>query len=397
MTQPLADGAAPRLSPFVARMPRGRSDAWAVTDRGAALARAGVDVVDLGVGDPDLATPAPVVEALERSLRAGRTHYAPSAGEPALRDAVAEALAERTGTAVDAGQVLVFPGGQCALAATLLAVAGPGDEVVLLEPAYTTYEKCVAAAGATAVSVALDPHRGFPLDVDAIEAALTPRSRAVIVNSPGNPSGTVYDWASLVRLTELCVARGLWCLSDEVYHALVYEGRHVSPLATPAGPACTIVVDSLSKSHAMTGWRIGWATAPAPVASALARLAPALLFGVNQFVQDAAVVAVRERHALTAPIRETFARRRRVVLDELASATTLRAVTPAGGMFVLVDVEATGLDGIGFADRALDEARVVVVPGAAFGDAAAMCVRVGLTSEDTRLRDAARRLRHVSR
>jgi arginine:pyruvate transaminase len=308
-----------------------------------------------------------------------------------LRAAVAEATTERTGIEIAAEQVFVFPGAQCALHAVLTCIAGPGDEVILLEPAYTTYEKCVAAVDATVVAVALDGARGFTLDVDAIAAAFTPRTRAVIVNSPGNPTGALFDRASLARLTALCAARGVWCVSDEVYQALVHDGCHVSPLATPAGPPCTIIVESLSKSHAMTGWRLGWAVAPAPVAAALAVLTPSLLFGVNQFVQDAAVVAVRERATLAAPLRATFRARRDRVLAALDGGP-LRPLPPAGGMFVMVDVAATGLDGTAFADRLLDRARVVVVPGAAFGDAAASFVRMGLTSGEDRLAEAAARM-----
>ncbi len=378
----------PPLSPLVARLPRGRSDAWAVTDRGADLARAGADVTDLGVGDPDFATPLPIAAALERALRAGRTHYAPPAGEPALRDAVAVATAARTSAAIASEQVFIFPGAQCALFATLAVVAGPGDEVILLEPAYTTFEKCVAAAGARAIGVRLDPRNGFALDVDAVAAAMTERTRAIVVNSPSNPSGAVFPRASLERLTELCAARGVWCISDEVYHALVYDGPHVSPLATPAGPACTIVIDGLSKSHAMTGWRIGWAIAPPAVAAGLDQLTPSLLFGVNQFVQDAAAFAVDAGPGLVAPIRAALRARRAAVLEALVETDRLRALPPAGGLFVLVDVTRAGLDGLRFADLLLDRERIVVVPGAAFGAAARGCVRIGLTLPADRLRHA---------
>ena len=383
------------LADRVHRLPRGRAAAWSVTARGAQRRRAGHDVIDLGVGDPDLATPAPVVDALERAIRAGRTHYAPAAGEAALRAAVADETGDRTGHAVDPEQVVVFPGAQAALYATLQVLAGPGDEVLLLEPAYTTYELVVAAAGATPVSVPLDPATGFDLDVDVVTAAMTPRTAAVMVNSPGNPSGAVFDHAALARLTAACAERGVWCVADEVYGALMFDGAHASPLAAPAGPAVTILVDSLSKCHAMTGWRLGWAVAPPAVAAALATLAASLTFGVNQFVQDAATLAVRERAALAAPIAARLRRRRDRLVDALAAVDGLVARAPAGGMFVFADVAGTGLDGEAFADALLDAEDVVVVPGSGFGRAARHRVRLALTVDEDRLAVAAARMRRL--
>ena len=388
----------PPLSPMVARLEGGSAAAWGVTLRGHALKAQGQPIVDLGVGDPDFATPPRIVAAMERSVRAGRTHYAPAEGEPALRAAVAADARTRLGAQVDAGQVHVFPGAQCALFAALMCTVGPGDEAVLLAPTYTTYERCVLAIGAVPVAVPLDAGTHFALDVERIAAALTPRTRVVLINSPGNPSGAVFDAADLARLAELCAARGLWLISDEVYGSLVFDGRHHSPLAAPAGAACTVVVNSLSKSHAMTGWRIGWTIAPPPVARALRGLSSSLLYGVNQFVQDAAVVALEETATESRAMTERFRRRRDTLVAGLDGATGIAVHRPAGGMFVMVDIAATGLDGIAFADGLLDHERVVVVPGAAFGPTTRTCLRVGLVADEATLADAAVRLRrHAAR
>ncbi len=386
------------LAPMVARLEGGGAAAWAVTARGEAAKARGRRIVDLGVGDPDFATPPRVVAAMERSVRAGRTHYAPAEGEPALRRAVAVDARQRLGAEVDPAQVHVFPGAQCALFAALVCTAGPGDEVVLLAPTYTTYERCVLAIGAVPVSVPLDAVRHFALDLDRVAAALTPRTRVVMVNSPGNPSGAVFAAGDLARLAELCAARGIWLLSDEVYGSLVFDGRHHSPLAAPAGAACTIVVNSLSKSHAMTGWRIGWTIAPLPVAKALGSLSSSLLYGVNQFVQDAAVVALEETADEARAMTERFRARRDVLLAGLEGAAGIEVHRPAGGMFVMVDIAATGLDGIAFADGLLDHEDVVVVPGAAFGPSTRSCLRVGLVADEATLAEAAERLRrHAAR
>jgi arginine:pyruvate transaminase len=388
----------PPLAPMVARLESGRGAAWGVTLRGAEMRRQGRSIIDLGVGDPDFATPPVVVDAAVRALAAGRTHYAPADGETALREAVARHASRDVGAPVGAERVHVFPGAQCALFAALMCTVGPGDEVVLLEPAYTTYERCVLAIGAVPVSVPLDAAAGFALDVERIAAALTSHTRAVLVNSPGNPSGAVFGEAALASLVRLCRAHGLWLISDEVYGSLVFEGRHHSPLAAPDAEAMTVVVDSLSKSHAMTGWRIGWTIAPPPVARALRSLSSSLLFGVNQFVQDAAAVALDEAmdaaRAMTARMRA----RRDLLCDGLDGAPGIHVHRPAGGMFVMLDIAATGQDGIAFADGLLDEEAVVVIPGAAFGDAVRTCLRVGLVAEEAMLVEAAGRLaRHAAR
>jgi arginine:pyruvate transaminase len=395
MPQPL-----PPLAPMVARLEGGPAAAWAVTLRGAEQRRAGRCILDLGVGDPDFATPAPIVEAVHRSLAAGRTHYAPAEGEPALREAVVADARSRLGADVEAAQVHVFPGAQAALFASLMVTVAPGDEVILLEPVYTTYPRCLLAIGAVPVAVPLDPATGFGLDLDRIAAAITPRTRAIMVNSPGNPTGAVFPAADLAELAELCAERGLWLISDEVYGALVFDGTHASPLATPAGRERTIVVSSLSKSHAMTGWRIGWTIAPLPVQKALRSLSSSLLYGVNQFVQDAAVVALTDpaAQAEAARMAAQVRARRDAFLAALAGSNAVTAHRPAGGMFAFVDVGRTGLGGIAFADGLLDEEALVVVPGEAFGEVSRTCLRVGLMAEPEVLLDAAQRLRrHAER
>ncbi|TVQ40680.1 MAG: pyridoxal phosphate-dependent aminotransferase [Geminicoccaceae bacterium] len=391
---------APPLAPMVARLEGGPAAAWAVTLRGEAEKRRGRAILDLGVGDPDFATPPVIVEAMERAVRAGRTHYAPAEGEPALREAIARTTAASTGTAVDPAQVHVFPGAQAALFATLMVTVAPGDEVIVLDPVYTTYPRCILAIGAVPVTVPLDPAEGFALDVGRIEAAITPKTRAVMINSPGNPTGAVFEAAAIDALAALCTDRGLWLVSDEVYAGLVLDGSHHSPLASPAGAATTIVVNSLSKSHAMTGWRIGWAVAPLPVAKALRSLSSSLLYGVNQFVQDAAVTALTDPVAIAAAAAMTtrIRTRRDAFVQALATSNTVRCHVPQGGMFVLVDVTGTGQSGIDFADGLLDQEAMVVVPGEAFGAASARHLRVGLMAEPATLIDAASRLsRHAGR
>jgi len=368
------------------------SAGWAVSDRAAAMRAAGADVIELTVGDVDLATPAHVVAAAHRSLDAGRTHYAPIAGEPALRAAIAERAARRYATRVSADQVAVFPGAQCALFSAMQCLAGPGDEVIVLEPIYATYAAVVGAAGATPVAVSMRAHDRFALDPGRLERAFGPRTRAVLVNSPNNPSGGVLGASDLECIATLCARHGAWLISDEVYAELAFERPYTSPASVAAIADRLVVVDSLSKSHAMTGWRIGWAIGPRDLATHLGALAQAELFGSPPFVQDAALAALTGPQDVCATLRATYLERRDVLLDALAACRPLRPFRPDGGMFVLVDVSGTGLAAGEFANRLLDEAGVAVVPGEAFGASVADCVRVGLTQPVARLREACARM-----
>ena len=366
--------------------------AWQVSARARARAAEGREVIDLSIGDPDFDTPEAVTERAISALRAGRTHYTPSAGEPALRQAIAETATRDYGRPVAAEQVVVFPGAQNALFACFLCLAEAGDEVVLLEPLYATYEATARAGGADVVRVPLPAEAGFRLDLDAIAAAMTPRTKALLINSPGNPSGRVYDADSLAALAALCRDRGVWLVSDEVYWPLVFEGRWVSPFSLPAGRDITFAVNSLSKSHAMTGWRLGWVLAPPDLAHHLSDLAQALLFGVSQFVQDAAVTA------LSAPLpeleaqRRSFKARRDALCDGLAAIPGLEIHRPDGGMFLLVDVRATGLDGEAYAQALLEETGVALTPGFAFGPSLTGFVRAGFIRDIPVLEEAVRRI-----
>ena len=368
------------------------STAWAVSDRAAAMVAAGADVIQLTVGDVDVATPPHIVAAARRSLDAGRTHYAPIAGDSSLRSAIADRANRRHGTGVRAEQVVVFPGAQCALFSSMQCLAGPGDEVVLLEPIYATYEAVVGATGATPVPVSMRRGAGVAFDPDRLERAFSPRTRAVLLNTPNNPSGLVLDAGDVRRLAELCARRGAWLVSDEVYSELAFEKPHVSPASMAAIADRLVVVDSLSKSHAMTGWRLGWAIGPTDLARHLSALAQAELFGSPPFIQDAALAALTGPQDICASLRALYLERRDTLLAGLSSCAMLTLCRPEGGMFVLADISRTGLAADEFANRLLDEAAVAVVPGHAFGASVADCVRLGLTQPVARLREACARI-----
>ena len=380
------------FSPLTQRLSGPRSRAWNVTNRAIEMERDGHEIIHLGVGDPDFDTPAEIVSAAVASLKDGRTHYSPIPGETDLRAAIAEGTTQQIGVPVSSSQVAVFPGAQCALFATMLCLAGPDDEVILLEPFYATYEGVARSGGANVVTVPLPADKQFDLDIELIAGAISSKTRVILANSPGNPSGAVFSRGSWESLVSLCVDKGVWLISDEVYSNLVFNGEHYSPLGLPGAEKNVVVVNSVSKSHAMTGWRLGWCIAPGPLTAHLGNLTQCLLFGVSQFIQDAAAFALRESHASAAAMKEESHSRRDVLCGRLGMIDELVVHKPAGGMFVMVDVSGLGCDGEEFANRLLDHSGVAVVPGFAFGDSARNFVRIGFLTEEAKLKKAADRI-----
>jgi arginine:pyruvate transaminase len=369
-----------------------RSRAWDVTDRAAAMDREGRDIIHLGVGDPDFDTPQVIVDAAISSLRSGRTHYSPLSGEPNLRATIAKTGSAKYGVDISAEQVIVFPGAQCALYAAMTCLSGASDEVIILEPFYASYEGVAHAGGACVVSVPLSADNGFDLDIELIASAITKNTRVILANSPGNPTGAVFSRSSWEALIELCRNKGIWLISDEVYSEFAFDRGHDSPLSLPNAGNNVVLVDSVSKTYAMTGWRLGWTIAPLELASHLNNLAQCLLFGVSQFTQDAAELALREAHRDVRAMKEAFHSRRDVLCDALESIDGLVVHRPAGGMFVLVDVSTLGFDGDEFANALLDQSGVAVVPGSAFGDSVQDFVRIGYVVGEPRLQEAAARI-----
>ncbi|WP_191059706.1 pyridoxal phosphate-dependent aminotransferase [Geminicoccus harenae] len=387
---------APALAAWTSGLAGPATDAWLIHYDATARARRGEDVIILSVGDPDFTTPARIREAAKAALDAGHTHYADVQGKPALRQAIARHHGRLTGRPIDPEQVVVLAGAQCALFAACQCLLNPGDEVVVPAPAYVTYPATIAAAAAVMVNVPLDAETGFRPDLAAIERAIGERTRAILINTPNNPTGAVFTRAEIEALCRLAKQHGLWLISDEVYADLIYEGSHVSPSAIPGMNDHAVVVSSLSKSHAMTGWRVGWVIGPQRVTATIYELALAMLYGLPDFIQDAATVALAEPHPELAEHHRIYRARRDRFCAALADAPGLIVRRPAGGMFVMVDVQGTSLDPDRFARRLLAEAEVSVLSGDAFGGPAAGHVRVSLTVPDPELDEAARRIRRFA-
>ncbi|MCL9658451.1 aminotransferase class I/II-fold pyridoxal phosphate-dependent enzyme [Pseudomonas protegens] len=381
-----------RYSALTQRIVGEGSAAWNIHYRALALREQGRDVLLLTIGDPDFDTPRPVVQAAIDSLLAGDTHYSDVRGNLALRSCIARRHHQRCGQIVDAEHVVVLPGAQCAVFSVAQCLLNPGDEVLVAEPMYVTYEGVFGACGARIVPVPVRAEQGFRVDPRDMAARITPRTRAMLLNSPNNPSGaslSLDDWQALARL---CFAHDLWLISDEVYCDLLYQGQHFSPGSLPRMGERTATINSLSKSHAMSGWRVGWVIAPPTLAGHLSNLALCMLYGLPDFVQNAAVVALDSDLPELAQMRDEYRRRRDLVCALLDQCPGLTPICPDGGMFVMVDVRRTGLDAQGFADRLLDDHGVSVLAGEAFGPSAAGHIRIGLVLDCERLAEACRRI-----
>ena len=353
---------------------------WAVHARGRAMAAAGRDVIELTIGEPDVPPPSALIEAMARAARAGRTAYSSGRGEAALLDALATRYSTRTGRAVGPDQFLCLPGTQTALYVAMRGLVGPGDEVLVADPLYATYEGVIRAAGAAMVPVPMAPEAGFRFDPAAFAARVTPRTRAILLNSPHNPTGTVATAEEVRALGALAERHDLWIVSDEVYSELAFHGPAASPFDEAALAPRTVVVSSISKSHAAPGFRSGWIAASAETAARLLPVAETMLFGNQPFIADATALAVSAPSEVAAGMRAAYARRAALVAERLCG--RLRVHRPAAGMFALVDVSATGMDGDAYAADLLERQGVSVMPGSAFGDVLRDWVRVALTVPD---------------
>ncbi|WP_223515814.1 pyridoxal phosphate-dependent aminotransferase [Pseudomonas sp. GL-R-26] len=381
-----------RYSALTQRIAGDGAAAWQIHDRALALREQGVDVLLLSIGDPDFDTPQPIVHAAIDSLLAGDTHYPAVRGSQGLRDSIARHHRQRSGQAVDAQHVIVFPGAQCAVYSVVQCLLDPGDEVLVAEPMYVTYEGVFGACGAKVVPVPVRSQNGFRVDPADVAALITPNTRAMLLNSPNNPSGANLPLTTWKALAALCIRHDLWLISDEVYSELLFEGEHISPASLPGMAERTATINSLSKSHAMSGWRVGWVIGPQSLCEHLVNLSLCMLFGIPDFIQNAAQLALDENLPHVAQMREEYRLRRDLVCASLDLCPGIRAIRPDGGMFVMVDVRQTGLSAQHFAERLLDGYGVSVLAGEAFGPSAAGHIRIGLVVDRPKLADACRRI-----
>ncbi len=359
------DTGQPSVAAAVARL--GTESAFAVLARAQELERQGREIVHLEIGEPDFPTPAHVGEAAIASIRAGETHYAPAAGMAELREAAASHLTRSRGIAIEPARVLVANGAKPFILFTVLALCEPGDEVVVPDPGFPIYASAVRWAGATPVALRLREAHGFGFDLEELGAALSERTKLVILNSPNNPTGGVQAAAQLAQAARMIMQTRAWVLSDEIYAQIAY-GEEVSSIATVEGMAeRTVLLDGLSKAYAMTGWRCGYAAVPERLIDPLTRLIVNSTSCVPPFVQRAAIAALDGPQESVEEMVAQLRDRRDLVVDALNALPGVSCATPSGAFYAFPDVSGVPLPAESLADRLLDEAGVAVLAGSGFG------------------------------
>lgn len=381
-----------RYSPFVERISGESVSAWDIHYAAVEARGRGEDVIVLSVGDPDFATDSAICEAAVDALRAGDTHYTHVLGRPALREAIAAKQSRLQGVAVHADNVALVAGAQNGLFAASLCLFSHGDEVLVPEPMYLTYEACIHASGARIATVEQPAANGFRLTRAALEAAITDKTRGIALATPCNPTGNVYSREELEMIAQVARQYDLWVISDEVYGQITYDHEHLSIASLPGMAERTVVLNSLSKTHAMTGWRVGWVVGPKPLIGHLDNLLLCMLYGLPGFIQEAAIKALEVDDAVVSDARAVYRRRRDLVVQGLSAITDLDCRVPQAGMFMLVDVRRTGLTSMDFAWQLFRATGVSVLDAQAFGASAEGFVRISFTVADDTLKDACQRI-----
>ena len=341
--------------------------AYTVLAKAQALEAQGREIIHLEIGQPDFETYPHIALAGIKAISTGQTRYNPPAGLPALRRALAKDAGQRRGIEFSPEQVVVAPGAKPLLLLPMLALLGPGDEVVYPDPGFPSYTAAIGLAGATPVPVPLLETRSFDLDLDTLAASITPQTRMIILNSPGNPTGSVLSPEALARIAELARQHDLWLLSDEIYFRLTYGSNAPSIVSLPGMAERTIIVDGFSKTYAMTGWRLGYGIMPQPLAEKLGLLLTHSVGCTATFTQHAGIKAILAAQNEADAVRAEFHRRRDAIVAGLNAIPGLRCAMPQGAFYAFPNVQSFGKSSTEMADYLLKEAGVALLPGTAFG------------------------------
>ncbi len=382
-----------RYSELTNRIAGESVDTWRVHYRAMARLDAGEQIFLLSVGqESDSLSPPGVMRAGIHSIESGRHHYTAVEGDRRLREIIAQRHAGQCSIPVDPDCVVVFCGAQNALFATAQILLQAGDEVILVEPYYTTYPATVTASGATLVSVVLKPEEEFQLNAERVIEAITPQTRAILINTPNNPTGAIYTRKSLQALVDVCGERDIWLISDEVYMDIVNQSSLCRPCSLPGADKAVICISSVSKTYRMTGWRVGWAIGCKELAQHYYNLNMCMSYGLSGIAQDAAAHALVHENKVATEITRRLAAQRRLVIDKLSGIPDTQIYGGGGGMFVIMDIRRLGVDAMSFAAGLLDEEGVSVQPLLGFGNSCKGLLRISAVLNEDRLLEACRRI-----
>lgn len=373
------------------------SPTLAVSERARHLKAEGIDVIDLGGGDPDFITPEHIRQAAIDALNAGDTHYVASPGTPALRKAIASKLQRENGITVDPnGGIIVTPGGKAALFEACMAFVEPGVDVMLLEPAWVSYQPAIELAGGRVIHVGLDPDQNFAITPEILEQHVTPETRIIFLNSPSNPTGRVATKEELQTLADFAIQHDLLVFTDEMYERILYNGaEHISIATLPGMAERTLTFNALSKAYAMTGWRLGYVAGPNHFIKKIATVHSHSVTCATSFAQAGGVAAYEGPQEIIHEMVSAWDRRRKLITDGLNTVKGMRVPTIEGAFYGFVDGRETGMDTAELATKILDEANVAVVPGNAFGEAGNGHFRLSFATSDEALEKAVTRIQKL--
>lgn len=350
------------------------------------------NVVSFALGEPDFTAPKHVIDATVASFQRGETHYTPNAGIPALREAVAKSYQAR-GLDYQANEILIGAGAISVLCLACTAVLDIGDEVLLPDPGWANYKGLMMQVGAVPVPVKVYEKNGFMYDIDDLRAAITPRTKLILINSPSNPTGGVASAENLRQIADLAKEKNLYILTDEIYHELLWDDEPYTSIASfPGMKERTIVVDGFSKTYAMTGFRLGYAAAPEEIIVTMTKLLENVLSSVNEGVQWGGVAALEGSHQCVEEMKTQYRRRRKLVVSGLNAIPGVSCMSPKGAFYAFANIQGTGLTSRDFAIRLLQEKQVVVVPGTGFGEGGEGFVRLSYATGEDNIREGVRRI-----
>lgn len=385
------------MKPLSKRLGRTEPSATlAVSERARKLRAEGRDIVALAGGDPDFPTPPHIIEAAEAAMRAGDTHYPPSRGRPALVEAIVDKLSRENGLTVRPSQVVVTPGAKWALFVAIAALVDPGDEIVILDPSWVSYAPMVGLNDAVPVNVPLDPDDGYRITEAALSAAVSERTKAILVNSPGNPTGRILTADESAAIAAVARREDLYVISDEIYEKLVFDGAvHRSVSTEPGMAERTIVVNGFSKAYAMTGWRLGWLAAPEAVATLALNLHSQGVTSAASFAMAGGVAALTGPQDCVLEMVAAYAARRSFMVDALNAIDGIRCAAPDGAFYLFPRFTGWPGDSVSLAEALIERVDIASVPGIAFGVAGEGHLRFTIATAMSDLEKAAERLARV--